>query len=139
MDQAQPPVIDEQKLNEFGVRLFALYGTHKTDRRAAEEHWLRNLRQFRGIYDPEVKIPKDCSKAYPKVTRWKVIGTVARLMQMLFPNTEKNYGVKQSTLSELSVDHLQQVLDKLVATKGANPDGTAPTLDQLEIEKAVNE
>ena len=146
MDQAQPLVaqplvIDEQKLNDLGVRLFALYETHKRDRRAAEEHWLKNLRQFRGIYDPEIfkLIPKECSKAYPKVTRWKVIGTVARLMQMLFPNTEKNYETKQSTLSELSVDHLQQVLDKLVATKGANPDGTAPTLDQLEIEKAVNE
>jgi hypothetical protein len=111
----QPPVLDAEKLQVFGDRLFSLYGTHKTDRKAAEEQWLRNLRQFRGIYDPEIIIPSDRSRAYPKLTRWIVIGTVARLMQMLFPSTEKNYGIKASPLPDISVEALQKVLDDLVA------------------------
>ena len=110
------PVLDMEKMQAFGTRMFKLFETHKADRKPAEEHWLKNLRQYRGIYDPEVLklIPKDCSKAYPKLTRWKVIGTVARLMQMLFPQTEKNYSVKPSPLPDLKVEQLQEVLDTLV-------------------------
>ena len=137
------PVIDETKLNAFGVRLFALFGIHEADRKAAEDRWLQNLRQFRGIYDPEVlaMIPKDCSKAYPKLTRWKIIGTVARLMQMLFPQTEKNYGIRPSPLPDLSKVQMQEVLDTLVNLR-AQEQGIEPTQVELqdeEIEKAVFE
>ena len=137
------PTIDEEKLNAFGVRLFALFGIHEADRKAAEELWLRNMRQFRGIYDPEVLalIPADCSKAYPKLTRKVVIGTVARLMQMLFPQTEKNYGCKNSPMPSLSTTQLQEVLDTLVAAKAAEqqiPPGQVQCTDE-QIEKAIVE
>ena len=72
MDMPLPPILNDAALQAFGARLFNLYGIHKTDRKAAEEQWLRNLRQFRGIYDPQIlsMIPSDRSKAYPKMTRW---------------------------------------------------------------------
>jgi hypothetical protein len=131
------PTIDEAKLNDFGTRLFALWGTHVSDRKAVEEKWMKNLRQFRGIHDPEILalIDKDKSKAFPRMTRWKVIGTVARLMQMLWAGTEKNYGVDASALPDLSTDQLQTVLDTLVASKGGDP--AAVTLEDEEIEKAI--
>src|SRR3990167_10982626 len=136
---AETPVLDEGKLNSFGTRLFGLFQVHKTDRKAAEDRWLQNLRQFRGVYDPEVLalIPKDMSHAYPKMTRWKVIGTVARLMQMLFPQTEKNYGVRPSPLPDLSLVQLQEVLNTLVAEKAQGGDPTQVVLTDEEIEKAV--
>ena len=141
MQGAMPPEIDEEKLTAVGERLFKLYGTHITDRKPAEEHWLRNLRQYRGIYDPEILqlIPKDCSKAYPKLTRWKCVGTVARLMQMLFPQTEKNYGVRPSPLPDLSLAQLQEVLDGLVAqaAQAQNIDPRDVQLDDVAIEKAI--
>jgi len=138
-----PPVIDEDKLNDLGTRLFNSWGTYVIDRKMIEERWLRNLRQVRKIYDPEVlqNIPADRSKAYPGVTQWMVRGTIARLMQMLWPATEKNYAVKQSPLPDLSQDQLQQVLDGLVAQK-AQAQGIAPAqvmLDDVEIEKAISE
>jgi len=116
---AQELVLNEEKLMTLGQRLFGTWETHKKDRLAAENRWLQNLRQFRGIYDPEIlkMIPNDRSKAYPKVTRWKLIGTVARLMQMLFPQTEKNYGLKPSPMPNLSIAQLQEVLDDVVAKK----------------------
>lgn len=137
------PVLDEAGLNNFGTRLFNLYVIHKTDRKSAEERWMRNLRQFRGVYDPEVlsMIAKDQSKAYPKLTRWKCIGTVARLMQMLFPQTEKNYGIKQSPLPDLPIEQLQEVLNALMQTK-AGTSGVDPKdveLTDTEIEKAISE
>ena len=125
------PIIDEAKLNKLGERLFATWPTYRDDRKAIEERWLRNLRQVRGIYDPEVlrMIPADKSKAYPKMTAWMVRGTIARLMQLLFPMTEKNFGVKESPLPDLSTEQLQGVLDGLVAQGGE--------LNDTVIEKAI--
>lgn len=113
----EAPVIDPAKIQMFGQRLFGMYETYQTDRLPAEQRWLKNLFQYRGIYDADIAkmIPADRSKAYPKLTRWKIIGTVARLMQMLFPQTEKNYSIKPSPLPDLSVVQLQEVLDALVA------------------------
>ena len=70
---APTPQLNEYAMKSFGVRMNALFGTYKNDRRVIEEQWLRNLRQFRGIYDPEIegRIGADQSKAYPKVTRTK--------------------------------------------------------------------
>ena len=136
-----PPAVDETKLNDLGVTLFAQWGTYVTDRKMVEERWLRNLRQVRKIYDPEVEklIPADRSKAYPGVTQWMVRGTIARLMQMLWPQTEKNYGIKPSPLPELSKDSLQQVLDKLIAQKAQQEqiDPAAVELAKEEVEKEI--
>ncbi len=133
------PVIDETQLNAFGVQLFNMFTTHVTDRKAAEDRWLQNMRQFRGIYDPEIKISADCSKAYPKLTRKVVIGTVARLMQMLFPQTEKNYGVTCSPLPDLTKEQLQEVLDTISALAAQGGDATQVQLKDEDIEKAIYE
>ena len=137
MTDVQVPQINPEQLDAFGKMMFALYQTHITDRKAAEERWMQNLRQYRGIYDPEIKIPSDQSRAYPKLTRWKIIGTVARLMQMLFPQTEKNWGIKPSPMPDLSVAQLQEVLDKLVADKAQGGDPAQVVLADEEIEKAI--
>jgi hypothetical protein len=117
-----PENIKPAQLSAIGGILWDTFATYEKDRRGVEEQWLKNLRQFRGIYDPEIEkiIPSDQSRAYPKLTRQKVIGTVARLMEMLFPRTDKNYSVRSSTLPNLSQADVQLVLDQLVAEKGAD-------------------
>ena len=135
------PTIDETQLNSLGTTLFRAYTMYQNDRKPAEERWLQNLRQYRGIYDPEVlaMIGKDQSKAYPKLTRKVVIGTVARLMQMLFPNTERNYGVRASPIPDLSTEQLQEVLDALVTAKAQGGDPAQVELTDDEIEKAIKQ
>lgn len=137
MPDLNPPVIDDAQLNKLGQRLFGVFGTYETDRRAIEERWLKNLRQYRGVYDPDVlgMIPADRSKAYPRMTAWTVKGTLARLMQIAFPQSEKNYGIKNSPMPDLSAEQLQQVLDTLVASKGGDP--SQVVLADEEIEKAI--
>lgn len=136
-DNQTVPVVDETAKKKLGVRLFALFQQYKKDRYEAEVQWLKNLRQFKGIYDPDVKkkIPKDQSEAYPKITRTKVINTVARLMEMLFPQTEKNWGIEPSPLPDLSESDLQSVLDGLTAAQ----EDTAAELTEEQIEKAIFE
>lgn len=137
-----PPALDPAGLKLLGQRLYSrLWPTHVSDRRAIEERWLKNLRQVRKIYDPEVlsMIAADQSKAYPGLTAWMVRGTIARLMQMLFPQTEKNYGVRPSSMPDLSTEQLQEVLDSLVAAKAQGGDPSQVELSDVEIEKAILE
>lgn len=136
MADAPAPVLNEYAMKSFGVRMNTLFGTYKNDRRVIEEQWLRNLRQFRGIYDPEIegRIAADQSKAYPKVTRTKVIGTVARLMEMMFPQTEKNWGIRPSPIPDLKQEDVQSVLDALQADLPPGQD-----LPDDAIEKAIVE
>ena len=134
-DDQTVPFMDEAAKKKLGVRLYAEFEQYKKDRKTAEDGWLKNLRQFKGIYDPEVKskIPADQSQAYPKITRTKVIATVARLMEMLFPQTEKNWGIEPSPLPDLSEADLQSVLDELAAVQ-EDPNAE---LTEEQIEKAI--
>jgi len=133
--------IDETKLNALGSRIFGMWPTYKSDRRQIEERWLRNLRAMRKIHDPEVlaMIPSDRSKAYPGITQWIVRGTIARLMQLLFPMTDKNYQVKATSMPDLATEQLQQVLDRLVAETAGDGDPAQVQLTDEAIEKAVLE
>lgn len=129
-----PTNMKPDQMQKLGAHVKKVFDQYEKDRRGVEEQWLRNLRQFRGIYDPEIasKIPDDQSTAYPKITRNKVIGTVARLMEMLFPprGTDKNFEVTCSPLPDLAQADLQSVLDALVQEKG-------PDLVDDVIEKAI--
>lgn len=132
-DATLAPTLNPESMKAIGQRLSNLFDKYSKDRKPAEERWLKNLRQFRGIYDKDVMIPKNRSRAYPKLTRWAVVGTVAKLMQMLFPQTEKNWGIAPSPLPDLETNELQSVLDQLSA---ANPGGQ---LTNDVIEKAISQ
>lgn len=141
MDLTLPPVLDPEQLDRLGARLASTFASYESDRKIHEERWLSNLFQVRKIYEPKVAnmIPADRSKAYPGMTAWMVRGTIARLMQMLWPQTEKNYGVRPSPLPDLSVEQLQQVLDQLVKEKAGEGDPSQVELTNHEIEKGIRE
>lgn len=141
MDLTLPPVLDPEQLDRLGARLASTFASYESDRKVHEERWLSNLFQVRKIYEPKVAnmIPADRSKAYPGMTAWMVRGTIARLMQMLWPQTEKNYGVRPSPLPDLSVEQLQQVLDQLVKEKAGEGDPSQVELTNHEIEKGIRE
>lgn len=142
VDDTEPyvPTIDKEKIKRLGVTLMERFGQYERDRFEIELQWLKNVRQFRGIYDPEIerRIGDDQSRAYPKITRTKVIGTVARLMEMLFPQTEKNWGLAPSPLPNLSTADLQTVLDHLTDSAQPPQPGQPPIPPTNDaIEKAI--
>lgn len=124
------PVVNPDSMKKLGQSKSKEFEQYKKDRRDIEFEWLRNIRQVKGIYDPEIKalMQPDQSTAYPKITRQKLIGTVARLMEMLFPQTEKNWGIAASPIPDLSQTDLQAVLDAL---QQQNPQ-VPPTDDQIK-------
>ena len=131
-----------------------------TDRQTLEQQWLVNLRQYRGVYDQEVldRIPKDKSKAYPRDTRTKVRGHVAKMMEMMFPAQDRNWDLENSPYPSLPTEVLNEVLDTLAEEAAAEaaqqqqqagaPQGVAqlpmaqnqqvPPLTDEAIEEAIN-
>jgi uncharacterized tellurite resistance protein B-like protein len=112
-----PPPINMQALSALGTRLVGQFKTYENHRKLAEQKWARNLRQFLGEYDPEIKkqLDPERSQAYPRLTRVKVVSMVARLMNLLFPTTEKNWGIGPSPVPNLTMQDLQVVLQQAVA------------------------
>jgi hypothetical protein len=131
------PPLNPETIRSLGVKLSSDFKTYESDRRQAELRWAQNLRQFLGKYDSEVesKIPKDRSKAYPKLTRIKCVSMVARLMNLLFPSTEKNWGIEASPVPNLSEADLNTVLQKLQG----DPNNPNPDVDDAAITNAVLE
>lgn len=128
-----PPIqFDEAAVKALGTRLRTRFGEYKRDRRVIEVQWMKNLRQFLGQYDPEIleRIEQDRSRAYPKMTRVKVVSMVSRLMALLFPTSEKNWGLQASKSPTFSAETVQQILD-VWAQANPNAQITKKELDRV--------
>jgi len=135
---APPPPRDPEVLRALGGKLNSDFKMYETDRRIAEMRWTQNLRQFLGQYDDKVKsqIPADKSQAYPRLTRIKCVSMLARLMNLLFPSSEKNWGIEASPVPNLSVEDLNYVLEQL---QQPDENGQMPELTDEIITDAVRE
>lgn len=114
-DQAPVKTIKSEELAALGQNLFRLFDQYNSDRRVAELKWLRNLRQYLGIYDPEIEkeLPVNRSKAYPRVTRVKVISMLSRVMNLMFPGNERNWMLKASPSPDMSPEDVMLAIQQL--------------------------
>ncbi|MCK5235806.1 MAG: hypothetical protein KAR06_02380 [Deltaproteobacteria bacterium] len=108
------PQINKETLGRIGRRLKKRFcDTEKRRITFKEDEWVKALRQLKGIYDPEVlaKIKKGRSRVFPKYTRSKVMPTIAKLNDTLFPSNDKNWEIKSTPNPELS----QELIDLIVS------------------------
>jgi hypothetical protein len=105
-DDAPVKRIDPDALRTLGQNLNRQFDQYKSDRRIAELRWLRNQRQYLGIYDPDIeeKLSPNRSKAYPKITRVKCISVLSRLMNLMFPGNERNWELRASPSPSMSME-----------------------------------
>ena len=124
--------MDPAKLAALGQRLYSRFETYERERRIAEIKWMRNIRQYLGIHDPEIeqKMDPNRAKSYPRITRVKVVSMVSRLMNLLFPASDKNWTVDASPVPNLAPEDLNTVLQQLF-------DETQGEMSDQEIEEAV--
>lgn len=127
---------DFDKLKALGARLMSDFQGYERDRRLAEMKWARNARQFVGIYDPEVEatLGKDQSRAYPKLTRVKCVSMLSRLMNLMFPGSEKNWSLTNTPVPNLDEEDLAILLSTLELSQDPN----VPLEDKM-IEMAIIE
>jgi len=114
-----------QELHALGVKLIAEFAQAEADRLLTEQRWLKDLRQYKGQYDPEVEaaIGKNRSRAFLRKTRVKVKTADSRVMDLLFPaGTEKNWDIDSTPVPSLPDEIKQQVLETLMrVTNGQQP------------------
>ena len=101
-------------MRSFGFRLRNQFSVNKAYRRPKELEWLQSLRQYKGLYDPEVKIEENNSKVYPKITRSKVNIVLSRLHEMLFPETDKNWEIEPTPEPKIAKETVRQIALSLV-------------------------
>lgn len=125
----QPLNLNQQEVSRLGRRLRDTLTEYQSQRKNMEEKWVINLRQFLGQYDPHIasNIPEDRSQAYPRLTRVKVMSMVSRLMALLFPTSEKNWGLQASPKPTFDAEALQNAINDWQAE---NPDA-AFSMDQI--------
>lgn len=122
-------VIKSEDLLALGQKLAALFKQYVSDRRIAELRWLRNERQYLGIYDPEVEkeLNANRSKAYPRITRVKCISVLSRLMNLMFPGNERNWEIKASPSPDMSVKDVKEAIAR--QQKKDQEAGTSSAMD----------
>jgi hypothetical protein len=103
-------------LDALGTTLLSEFKRAEVERRPTEDRWLKDLRQYRGVYDPDVlaRIGERRSKAFVRATRVKVKTVDARVADLLFPaNSDRNWTAENTpnpTVDNESKETLYKVL-----------------------------
>lgn len=129
--------INSDELRQLGQNLGQLFTQYVSDRRIAELRWLRNQRQYLGVYDPEIErqLSATRSKAYPRITRLKCISVLSRLMNLMFPGNERNWELQASPSPDMSVEDVQEAVQK--AAQKDQQAGSKPQIDIDYVTQAV--
>lgn len=132
------------KMKALGSMLKGKFDQYDKDRRPVEQQWAKNLRQYLGQYDPDVlkNIPQERSHVYPRDTRVKVKGKVAKMMEMMFPAQENNWELTISPTPSIPKDALKLIIDRLTfeeQSKAQAEQRQPAPLASEDIERAVRE
>ena len=132
----------QRKLDEIGLKYDNEFLQNEILRRDKETEWVQDLRQSKGIYDPEViiKIPKSASRVYPKYTRGKETTLRGKLNNFLLPDNDKNWTIEPTPKPKLSKKALDETVDmlrtvkiqKLSGQEGITEEDTKVTKEELE-------
>ena len=124
----ESPVEEESAAPNLGVVLEAEFVENQHLRRTHEERWLKDIRQFKGVYEPDVEslLSSDPNRArtFIRLTKTKVRTVLSRMMDLLFPMSgQLNWDLQPTPNAELPPHVLQQVLmEKLEASGGVPPE-----------------
>lgn len=124
-------------VQQMGTELQRLFTKYKSDRFVAEQKWLRNQRQYLGIYDPEIEetLSENRSRAYPRITRVKCIAMLSRIMNLMFPGNDRNWDLNASPSAQMHPEHVQQALMEYLQKResaGAQIDSQSLTDEDLQ-------
>lgn len=110
-------IVTTEGLRKLGATVKAWKDQFIMDRGPLELQMMKNLRQYLGQFDPEVekRIPLERSKAYPRDTRVKVKGGVAKMMEMMFPAKDANWELTVTEVPSIPKEDLQEIIQRLEA------------------------
>lgn len=134
---ADTPAVDNgpSPANALGAQLRGEFDDAARLRKPYEDEWVKSLRQYKGIYDPEVlkHIDPNKCKLFLRVTKIKCEAIKARLMDLLFPaNGQRNWDIQPTPDATVFEATLQNAMAMLVQG-GQDPN----TIDMERLEQEV--
>ena len=136
LEQEDQSVTDEERerqrrIDELGHALRQEFDEAEKHRYEREVEWLKDLRQYKGQYDPEVlaRIHPKRSKAFIRLTRSKVRSTDARMADMLFPAGDKNWTLRETPVPSMDPQLVEEYRQVILARDGE--------VDQEALDKAL--
>lgn len=136
---ADPSKLDPVALMDISQTYQAIFTRYKSERLPAELRWLRNLRQYMGLYDSAIEssLPANRSRAYPRMTRTKCLALLARVMNLMFPGNDKNWTLTASPSPEMDPIAVADAVKQLMVQMQAA--GMQTPLTEELIETAVQQ
>jgi hypothetical protein len=128
-----------QSTDALGATLLAEFAQAENARRYTEERWLKDLRQYRGIYDADVlaAIGARRSKAFVRATRVKIKTVDARVADLLFPTgSERTWTAEATPVPSLDRETKRHIVQALQQALGRQP--TRQEVD-AGVKKAVDQ
>ena len=122
--------------NLLGQNIRANFDDMAKKRSVYSNIWLKDLRQYKGIYDPDVKLRLDPkrSKSFIRETRTKVRTIDARIIDLLFPaNGEKNWSIDKTPVPSVPAPIEQVLLTNITAIIKESGETRAATSEELQI------
>ncbi len=107
----------------LGPYLLTEFAEAERLRRDVEQRWLKDLRQYRGIYEPEVQARiKGRSNTFGKKTRTKVRAVNDRVYDLQFPaGGQSNYKIEPTPEPEIAKSIKDTIINALKARFGQDP------------------
>lgn len=98
---------ESSKLDQLAMELERKLSEVIYDRSSIDSRMVEDLRNYHGEYDDDTKaLLKKAKRAHPfiKLTRAKTNAAESQLVDLLFPNDDKNWGIKPTPVPELAKD-----------------------------------
>lgn len=126
--------INKEVLVGLGQEYSKLFKTYQADRKLTEQRWLRNLRQYLGIYDPEIErsLGAGQSRAYPRITRVKCISMLSRIMNLMFQGNERNWSLAASPSADMDPADVKTAVEALIKRRQEAGLQTEPTEEIID-------
>lgn len=95
----------EAQLQALGQMLQRKFADVETKRTYIEDRWLEDLRQYHGRYDPGVEtalVDAESCSLFLNITKPKTHAFSARVMDMVLPTDELNWGLEPTPVPEIA-------------------------------------
>jgi hypothetical protein len=95
---------NDAQLQQLGASIQAKFDDDERKRQYIETRWLEDLRQYHGRYDPSIEKELDEAEScalFLNVTKPKTHAYCARVMDMVLPTDDKNWGLEPTPVPEI--------------------------------------
>lgn len=136
-----------QSMQSLGSRLASTFQEYKDARKETENEWLKDLRQYQGIYEPDVLARLNAasgsrSKVFVGLTRTKVMAAYSRIIDLLFQTGDIFFSVNSTPVPQIdplkAMQMRQMAMDQIMQASGQDPmmnqDLVAARMEELEVE-----